>query len=496
MRRPSVVGAGLGVGLAILAQGCGRSQDFASEARGGRALYERECAVCHGQGGKGDGPAAYLLFPKPRDFTRAYFKIRSTTSGSLPTDEDLFRTITNGMPGSAMPSFDWLSEDDRRALVQVVKGFSEAFEKLEPELLPAPPARPPADATELALGAQKYRELGCWKCHGEKGRGDGPSSEGLFDNWKRPIRANDFTRGIYKGGGSEEDIYLRFASGMDGTPMPSYEGTATPVEIWALVRYVKSLAGEKVAIQPSTGRLVAGRTSGSAPASPDDPRWRDVDAFRVPLMLLWQRKEAIEALGVRALHDGDTLAILLTWEDPTPAWSVLRGEEFADAAAVQFSLATAASHFAMGSTGAAVNIWHWRADRQLDLAQRRSLLEVYPATVTDDYPEALNFTTAADAGNLAASVRLPSAVQDLNAEGFGTLTLQPAPQQNVTGMGIWKSGEWQVLIRRALRSDDRGDVSFSPGRVYPIAFAVWDGDREDRDGQKAVSTWYELEIAR
>lgn len=485
-----VVMASLGAVLAA----CSPAGRSTAGTAPGRQLYLEQCAVCHGADGAGDGPAAYLLFPRPRDFTRAYYKIRSTATGSLPTDDDLYQTITRGMPGSAMPSFEWLSDGDRRALVQAVQSFSEDFASLQPEPLAAPPAPPAADARTLTLGAAAYRGLGCGKCHGDRGRGDGPSAATLRDDWGYPIRPNDFTRGIYKGGGTDRDIYRRFAGGMDGTPMPSYEGTATPNQIWALVRYVKSLAGETVAVQPSKGRLLARRVAAPLPLEPADPRWREVEEFRVPLMLLWQRQHAAAAVGVRALHDGETLALLISWDDPTPAWSVLRNQEFADAVAVQFPLATSTAHFSMGSAAGRVNIWHWRADRQLDVAARRGLESVYPLSVSDAFEGGPNFVAAADAGNLAAAPRLLSAVQDLTAEGFGTLTAQPPAGQNVLGSGVWDSGQWHVLLHRTLRSGERSDVSLVVGAVVPIAFAVWDGDRDDRDGQKGVTTWYELEI--
>lgn len=496
VRRVGTAFAALGLAITSAVAPSAPVQEGAPDRERGLELYREQCAVCHGVEGKGEGPAAYLLFPKPRDFTRAYFKIRSTRSGSLPTDEDLYRTITRGMPGSAMPSFEWMGEADRRALVGAVKSFSEDFRTLEPEPLPPVVGPPAAEEAALALGAKKYRGLGCAKCHGPRGRGNGPSAAELRDDRDDPIPPNDFTRGIYKGGGDGREIYLRFLSGMDGTPMPSYEGTAAPEEIWALVRYVKSLAGPKIAVQPSSGNIVARRLPSAVPADPSDPAWREVEAFRVPLMLLWQRQHAVDGVEVRAVHDGENLAILLSWEDPTAAWSVWRGQDFADGVAVQFAFEDPPPHFSMGSSGGPVNLWHWRADRELELAERRGLESIYPTAVGDALAGGPEFVTATDAGNPAAAARIASPVQDLNAEGFGSVTPQPARAQNVAGTGVWDSGRWRVVLRRALRSRDRGDVSFSTGETFAVAFAVWDGDGGDRDGQKAVSTWYELEITR
>ncbi|HEX9637640.1 MAG TPA: c-type cytochrome, partial [Acidobacteriota bacterium] len=69
----------------------------------GRATYQKQCAACHGAEGRGDGDAAYLLYPKPRDFTAGRYRLVSTWE-RVPTDQDLFSTISRGMPGSAMPS--------------------------------------------------------------------------------------------------------------------------------------------------------------------------------------------------------------------------------------------------------------------------------------------------------------------------------------------------------------------------------------------------------
>ena len=86
----------------------------------GKRVYEKQCAACHGLDGRGEGEAAYLLYPKPRDFTAGKFEMVSTWE-RVPTDEDLFMTISRGMPGSAMPSWGHLSEEERWGLVHYVK---------------------------------------------------------------------------------------------------------------------------------------------------------------------------------------------------------------------------------------------------------------------------------------------------------------------------------------------------------------------------------------
>ena len=80
------------------------SETTFSEPNLGKAIYNDKCAYCHGQNGKGDGITSPLLHSKPRNFTDGKFKIRTTESGSIPTDEDLMNVISNGMRGSAMPA--------------------------------------------------------------------------------------------------------------------------------------------------------------------------------------------------------------------------------------------------------------------------------------------------------------------------------------------------------------------------------------------------------
>lgn len=211
----------------------------------GKVLFERDCTICHGEDGKGNGPAARFLYPKPRDFTGGIYKLRSTY---LPTDEDLYQTISKGVPGTLMPAFEHLTPKERWDLVAYVKSFSEKFAEaglLEPIPIPNPPPQTPA---LIAAGEQLYKDFECLKCHGPRGRGDGPSAATLKDVWGEPITPYDFTiPGKMKRGSTVEDIYRTLAAGIGGTPMPSYgEPTIEEEEqnYWALAYYILSLASE------------------------------------------------------------------------------------------------------------------------------------------------------------------------------------------------------------------------------------------------------------
>jgi c(7)-type cytochrome triheme protein len=207
-------------------------------ARGG-AVYRQLCAVCHGESGNGAGPLAAPLDPAPRDFTVGKYKFRTTMPSSIPTDHDIYTTITQGVPGTSMPPFANLSREDRWALTQFVKTFSEKFAKEQPA--PIPLAPPPPDSPELlATGAGLYKEAGCDTCHGEKGRGDGPSAPTLKDDWERPLKPFSFASGRpMKGGQGPDAVYKTVMTGLQGTPMPGFGDALEPAQGWAIVAYVQ-----------------------------------------------------------------------------------------------------------------------------------------------------------------------------------------------------------------------------------------------------------------
>jgi mono/diheme cytochrome c family protein len=216
------------------------------DGRGFRALgaevYRLRCIPCHGVNGNGKGIHAARLAVPARDFTKGVYEFRSTPSGELPTDEDLFRSVSRGVHGTAMIPWGWLPEAERWAVLEHVKGFSPRFRDEgpgEPVIVPEAPAETP----ELALrGEAAWRRNGCAKCHGETGEGDGPSTPTLRRDGGTAIRPMPFSGGRFLRGGSLRDLFLTLATGLDGTPMPSY-ATIPPDELWALAAWVRARAG-------------------------------------------------------------------------------------------------------------------------------------------------------------------------------------------------------------------------------------------------------------
>jgi cytochrome c oxidase cbb3-type subunit 2 len=245
----------------------------------GRRVYERRCVGCHGARGDGNGKAATFLSPRPRDFTGAVFKFRSTPSGTLPTDDDLYRTITRGVRWTAMPSWHELPAPDRRAVIAYVKTLSARWREEPAAAAAVLPSAPPASPGRLAHGQALYRSAKCFECHGDDGKGDGPSAGQLRDDFDRPIRPTDFTRGQFKGGAGVDDIFRALTLGLDGTPMPSFGDALTDDERWAIASYVLSLSawadpltGDKLALSSRTKALLdAPGTAGASAHRALDP---------------------------------------------------------------------------------------------------------------------------------------------------------------------------------------------------------------------------------
>ncbi|MCP4204560.1 MAG: c-type cytochrome [bacterium] len=488
----------------------------------GQAVYEKHCKACHGVAGDGDGEATYLLYPKPRDFTRGQYRLVSSWE-TVPTDQDLFETISRGMPGSAMPSWGHLSEKDRWGLVHYIKSFSRRpFEIPEAEepikqygtgkgVIQVP--APPADTPEGEARARELYVQGCAACHGVTGRGDGRQEQ--IDSEGRPTRPRDLTAGVFKGVPEPEDVYRRIVAGLPGSPMPSNPYLHGD-DGWHLTRLVLSMSSpeQREQVEMKRYRMLANRVT-ELPTHPDAGAWRAVEPVALHLMPLWWRGNRPEELTVKAVHDGEELAILLVWSDTTWDHTVMRPQDFRDAAAVQFALTPDPPFFAMGELGSKVNIWMWKSERQADLQPAYQDLEkVYPNLGIDSYPNFLRspleqparhaltlesdptYVTGWGAGNVVSDPTGKSSVEDLSAEGFGTLRARPSIDRKVSSTGVYGTGSYRVLFRRSLPSDGPDAASLRPGRKLAVAFAVWDGSAGDRDGKKSVTIWQELVLAR
>jgi len=218
-----------------------------TELERGRTVYFQACSPCHGIRGDGSGPAATGFDPAPRNFRRGVYKFRTTVSGALPLDEDLERTVREGLPGTEMPRWkDVLSEQDIKAVVQYVKAFSPYFEDpksrpLPKDIVQIPADRPFAPTTEsVAAGRKIFIEQDCVKCHGKSGQGDGVEANKLEDDWKVPIRPADLSLRHFKNGKRDRDIFRVFTTGLNGTPMPAFD-ELTEAQRWQLVDFIKSL---------------------------------------------------------------------------------------------------------------------------------------------------------------------------------------------------------------------------------------------------------------
>ncbi len=221
----------------------------------GKKTYDIRCAICHGFKGNGKGLAGVirrmekngtLLVVYPWDFTQAVFRFRSTPSGCLPKDDDILGIISRGIPISLMPSHDHIPLEERKAIVQYIKTFSEIWEEeeeYEDECMPVEVKKPSwvGNTESIAKGEVIYKKMKCWECHGKKGAGDGPKAADLKDDWGRTMLPFNFTSGELKRGSSPENVYSTFTTGLDGTGMPSYVDSLNEDDRWHLVSYTLKL---------------------------------------------------------------------------------------------------------------------------------------------------------------------------------------------------------------------------------------------------------------
>ena len=463
----------------------------------GRAIYQHMCAYCHGTDGNGGGKATAYLYPWPRDFRNGVFKYRSTPSGSLPLDDDIYRSIAKGLPGTAMPAWEEsLSGEEIWSVVEYIKTFSDKFKNSKPSLAITIGESPTIDTELLKKGENLYSGAKCNKCHGSDLKGDGPLAEDLFDIWEHKAFVYDLTNpNNFKRNFDIKSIYLTLSSGIDGTPMKAYTGLSDD-DRWAIAGYIESKIKKETFKKANyESNLRVTRVEGEIGANPEAQIWNTIPSKVVHLFPLNSRKTPISQIKFQGIINDDEIAFRLEWEDNTPNKSSSRHQDFKDAVAVQFALGDVVLHkyghnepfFGMGNRQKVVNIWQWRADWQQDIETKK---ELEYATEDMDMDGMIFGGEVNPVDSINPFRERP--VEEMNAEGFGTLTPQPLTKQNVEGKGLWKDGVWQVTLTRTLDSLNKWDIKFGKKTPILVAFAIWDGEFRDIDGRKSVAMWQKL----
>ena len=274
--------------------------DFYPTLADSAELYRQQCLHCHGVEGGGDGPTAGtkdrpFLDPRPRDYRRGIFKFTAVKDKARPRREDLYRTLDQGIYGTAMPSFRRFSSAELHGLVDYVRLLAvrgEVEHRLaaaleEEDLTPTLISEtyvdvwdkwkqakdkvvvfdgevPPPTPERIARGDALFHDAtkgNCASCHGDLGLGDGSAAfkvdeetgkkvPAYKDDWGHDIVPRNLRQGIFRGGRRPIDIYRRIYAGINGGPMPavgeSKDAQGNPVltseDMWSLVHYVRSLS--------------------------------------------------------------------------------------------------------------------------------------------------------------------------------------------------------------------------------------------------------------
>jgi DMSO reductase family type II enzyme heme b subunit len=241
---------------------------------------------------------------------------------------------------------------------------------------------------------------------------------------------------------------------------------------------------------------------------PDAGFWKS--AKEMPVAMLPQMiaapmhaSPAVKELRVRAVHNGQWLALRVQWKDPTKN-DVMLSDQFGDQVAVELPIELkkdAPPNPMMGNKGGRVNILQWRAPFQRDVDHGEpDIRKLYPNALVDVYPDqvlratdARPYTGALGVDNPISRPRL-SPVLDQMSEGWGTMTVKP--DQHADGKGVWQDGEWRVVITLPMATESANSPRLAPGSSTLVAFAVWDGGNREVGGRKAWSSWVPLKLAK
>ncbi len=515
----------------------------AEQIEAGKRVYFTKCVWCHGVEGAGDGPGAVRLWPRPRNFNAGTFKIRHTASGQLPLiDVDLLETVTHGLPGSAMPSWEGILTEQQRKdvlafvttqLVQDRSWQDEEFEELfvlELEKLQPKPNTPES----IKRGSELVVEKKCIECHGLEGRGDG-NAFNLKDDWGFSIQPADWHK-CWNFRGSRQDpynvknIFRTFSTGLNGTPMPSFADNTSVDERWDIANYVNSLCEREGIIEAPDGAVsdeVAQQFStelplqidpltdkpksnfvipskyveGDLPVDEQDERWNLIPRRWIAMGGQITHKprnfvNRIDDVWVQSLYNDTHVEFLFRWDDRTK--SIQEDEVDWDPTEVNLGDYGVEEQSPQGTTFAE-DPFH----QESIAAKQKDGYSVYNDGVAFQFPVKWQELPAPRKpryfwGDETFSVDITKWTAD------GTLAVYEGTgwDQDLTDLDFqeevevvkaeWVNGRWTVLVKRPLKGDYEEVAYLERGKYIPMVFFAWDGHNGDVGRKMAVSAFYYL----
>lgn len=466
----------------------GPSENQEPSLERGKKIYLKKCAFCHGDKGKGDGPSADYSLPMPRNLTKGHIKIRSTSFGKIPTDEDLFKTISRGMRGTTMPGWKHLSESDRQSLILFIKSLSKKFKKFKKrnkkhKIVKIP--TPPVFSLEGKERGKKSFMINCSGCHGVKGRGDGVTTTRIVDYSSNAIWPRNLSEPWnFRRGATREDIFLTLRTGLSTTAMPKFSPRIfKDKEIWDIVDFVCTLGSAK---KPQVKRVIqATKINGPLSTDLNAAFWKEAQSFYITLggQILEKPKSyfpTVKNLTARVAYNDKEIAFKIHWDDPSydpalieknkviasptaPLPEHLKGmkeeqpiepvlPDFADALALQFPLnkGSRMPYFLNGDSEHPVMLWKWSSQ--------------------------------------------PLEVHELVSTGLKTRFEPSQPSQAVKSNVHYQYGRYTLVLKRSLSGVEKHDMQFKAGETTSIAFNIWDGYQGETDTKKSISSWFDLQL--
>ena len=515
----------------------------AEQIEAGKRVYFTKCVWCHGVTGAGDGPGAVRLWPRPRNFNAGTFKIRHTASGQLPLiDLDLLQTVTHGLPGSAMPSWEGiLTEQQRKDVLAFVttqlvedrswqdEEFEELFVLQLDQLTPKPNT-----PESIKRGSELVVEKKCIECHGLEGRGDG-NAFNLKDDWGFSIQPADWHK-CWNFRGSRQDpynvrnIFRTFSTGLNGTPMPSFADNTSVDERWDIANYVNSLCEREQEIpapqgtvsedtaqafstapplpidpltdKPKSNFVIPSKfVEGDLPTDEQDERWKLIPRRWLAMGGQITHKprnfvNRIDDMWVQALYNETHIAFMFRWDDRTK--SIQEDDVDWDPTEVNLGDYGVAEQAPQGTTFAE-DPFH----QESIAAKQKDGYAVYNDGVAFQFPVKWQELPAPRKpryfwGDERFAVDLTKWTADGTLgvyEGTGwdqDLTELDFQEEVEVVKAEWANGRWTVIIKRPIKGDYEEVAYLEPGKYIPMVFFAWDGHNGDVGRKMAVSAFYYL----